>query len=132
MNFEQFWNMVDGHSSPVIRRNLQEHGAQLLQGLLLETFKHESVDIGIYLDPDNAKALLTYDPWNSDKQLSLRLDKNGKFDLYFECYEEDDYQSAIYELTDDDVLMIPDGLKSLMTKVVMTENPLGANRNTLQ
>lgn len=132
MNFEQFWSIVNSHSSPVIRKNLQEHGAQLLQALLLETFKHESVDIGIYLDPDNPKALLTYDPWNSDKQLSLRLDKNGKFDLYFECHEEDDYQSAIYELTNDDVLMIPQGLKALMEKVVRTEQPLGANRHTLQ
>jgi hypothetical protein len=86
----------------------------------------------VFLDPKNPVALLTHDQWNSDKQLSLRLDCKGKFDLYFNCYEEDDYQTAVYELTEEDVLQIPHGLRQLMAKVVKTKKPIKVHKNTLQ
>lgn len=132
MNFEEFWENVNQYSSPLIRENFSQHAVKLLQGLLLESFKHDSIDIGVLLDPKNPLALLTHDQWNSNKQLSLRLDKKGKFDLYFNCYEEDDYQSAIYNLTEVDVRMIPDGLKKIMAIVVKTKKPVGAHKNMIE
>lgn len=132
MTFEEFWDNINSYTSPTIRKNFSQHAVKLLQALLLETFKHESVDIGIYLDHKNPLALLTYDQWNSDKLLSLRLDRKGKFDLYLECYEEDDYQSVVYELNQEEIVMIPEGLKQLMAKVVKTKKPICAHKNTLQ
>lgn len=61
---------------------------QLLQALLLDTFKWDSVDIGVSIDGKKAYSMVTHDQWNSDKQLSLCLHPGGKFDLYFESYEK--------------------------------------------
>jgi hypothetical protein len=132
MDFEKFWENVNAYTSPMIRKNFSEHAVTLLQGLLMETFKYDNVDISLFLDPKNPIALLTYDQWNSDKQLSLRLHRDGKFDLYFECYEEDDYQSVIYELPEQDKTMIPDGLRQLMTEVIKTQHPVSVHKNTLE
>lgn len=132
MNFEEFWDNVNAYTSPAIRKHFSDHAVKLLQALLLETFKWDSVDIGVCLDGKKTYSMITHDQWNSDKQLSLRLHPGGRFDLYFECYEEDDYASAVYELTDQDALLIPERLKKLMEKARKTRKPIGANKNTLQ
>lgn len=132
MDFAAFWNNVNAHTSPSIRKHFSQHAVKLLQALLLEIFKWDSVDIGIGLGGKKTCAMITHDPSNSDKQLSLRLHPDGCFDLYFECYEEDDYGTAVYELTKQDTLLIPDGLKKLMEKAMKTQLPLAVTKNTLQ
>lgn len=62
----------------------------LLQALMKQIFRWVRIDIGLVEIENKTLALITHDPWSSDKWLSLRLHVDESFDLYFECYDEDD------------------------------------------
>lgn len=131
MTFETFWESINQHNSKYIRKYFKQYAINLLQALLADSINYEKISIGVTESKINKWALLTHDPWNSDKQLSLRLNKKGVFELYFNCYEEDDYQNATYVLEGDDLDLIPDGLKVIMKKAMLTQKPISIERNTL-
>ena len=131
MNFEEFWDGVDSYTSPAIRKNLSSVAVPLLQGLLLELFKWDSVEVVFCIDGKKTYSQVSYDTLNTDKQLSLRFHAGGKFDLYFECYEEEGYASSVYELTRQDVLLVSQGLQKLLEKARKTRKSIGAYKNSL-
>ena len=131
MDFDDFWDRVNGLTSPAIKERFAVLAVPLLQALMKEMFRWETIDIGLFENGNKTLALITHDPWNSDKRLSLRLHADESFDLYFECYEEDDYQTAVYRLTEADTLLIPPGLKVLMRKAIKTNRTIAVDKNTL-
>lgn len=66
MTFEDFWNVIDLGSAPTIRKQFAKYAKQLLQGLLAEIFKNDTVEIGVSYSGRKICATLTYDHLNSD------------------------------------------------------------------
>ncbi len=102
--------------------------------LLLEHFmEQEELSIGHGFHKDESRAIVTYDWYDSDKEFSFRLNKTGKYSLYYNYWDDEGLLTELnYFLTDDETQGVPEGLRNLMSEVVTTGASIKASKKNLR
>ncbi|MBW8330382.1 MAG: hypothetical protein K0M40_00060 [Prolixibacteraceae bacterium] len=115
--FEQLWQSITPELIPQLDENFEEYAIKLTEFLILSLFESEYFEIGIL--NDNEASMISYDIYNSDKQLTLyyMANETWKIELHLEDYDgnERDYSS---KLEADETQVIPVGLKNLMKETL--------------
>ena len=115
--FEQLWQSITPELIPQLDENFEEYAIKLTEFLILSLLESEYFEIGIL--NDNEASMVTYDIYNSDKQLTLyyRANETWKIELHLEDDDgnERDYNSI---LEADETQVIPIGLRHLMKETL--------------
>lgn len=104
---------------------LQKNTTEILETLLKQVLSETHVDVSFdYFKNDNWSSV-TYNNYEEDVEISVRLHNNNTYDLHIGFYDdEDEFQELIQVLNEAQIANIPVGLKKVMMKVVMDEDGL--------
>ncbi len=124
------WNAIDNLWDSISWANIEyfdekfdKVAHRLLEILMNKLFLDEEVSIGTFQETKNGKkksgAIVTYDQYdNVDKQLNLKLSESLNFEIELLIYDYNNELNPekIYTkiLSDEELLLIPNGLINLM------------------
>lgn len=109
------------YTQEYIKNNATELLETLLKQVLSETHVNVSFD---FFKNDNWSAV-TFNNYEEDIEISVRLHNNKTYDLHIGFYDNDDeFQELTQVLNEDQIESIPIGLKKVMMKVVIDEDGL--------
>lgn len=93
---------------------------------ILNTVLNEShVDVRFDFFEKDQWAFIGFNDYDADKEFAIRLHNNGKYDVVVGRYDdEDEFHESVQPLTEKEIVLIPDGLRKVMTKVVSSEDGL--------
>ena len=113
---------------------VKNHAGELIEKLLTVVMSKEAVEIRFEFEDGNNEqwSVISMHIYEEDKEISLRLHANNRFDLYFGYYDdEDEFFEIIQPLTPEEKEMIPKGLRKAMEKVLTNEEGLRLPGNFL-
>lgn len=119
---DQMWDLIDRNSTEYLDNHFIDIAPKLIQFLIISLLTDKDFEIGIfYVQEKKGGAFISYDIYNTDKQLTLRVTTKWIFILQLSVYDWDDNEK-IYRnhLTEDEIKYIPIGLQNLMKEVVNT------------
>lgn len=123
----EMWETIDCTSIDDV--NFNQKAPKLLEFLIVSVLNEENISIGTYGDEYSS---ITYNHFNTDKMLTLTLDKNSAFELELTLYDYD-YEEIKYpfKLANQDLKIIPEGLVDLMRQVMETMEPMTIKTKSL-
>jgi hypothetical protein len=111
---------------------IKNHSGEMIKNLLKEIAGKDAVDIRFEFENNEQWAIVSTHNYEEDKEISLRLHNNNRYELYFGYYNDDDEFFEITQpLTSEEKNMIPKGLHRLMAKVVTDEKGMRLPGNLL-
>jgi hypothetical protein len=111
---------------------VRDHSAELIEKLVTWVVSQDPVEIRYdFADPDQW-AIITMYEYEEDKEVSIRLHTDDKYDLYFGYYDdEDEFFDIVHPFTDEEKKILPEGLKKLMKHVLDQEEGMRVPGNFL-
>ncbi len=107
---------------------VQNHSAEMIEKLATWVLNETSVDIRFDCLDEDQWSIVTMYQYEEDKELSLRLHLNNRYDLYFGYYDDDDeFFEIVHELTEEEKMIIPEVLRKLMKRVLDDEKDICIN-----
>jgi hypothetical protein len=104
---------------------VKNHAGKMVEKLLTEVASQDAIDIRFEFEDNEQWSIVTIHIYEEDKQISLRLHSNDRFDLYFGYYDdEDEFHEITKTLTDEEKKIIPKALQKVMGKVLTDEEGL--------
>lgn len=104
---------------------VKENGNDLIASLVTWATGDAKVEIRFEDDDDDQWSVFTLYDFDGDKELSLRLHANDRFELHVGFYDDDDeFIEAVAPLSDAQKTMLPEKLKKVMKKVLDDEKGL--------
>jgi hypothetical protein len=101
---------------------VQNHSGELIEKLVTFVISKENFEILFNFEDDDQWSIISMHQYEEDLEISLRLHTGGIYDLYVGYYDDDDeFFELTHILTEDEIAIIPDGLKKVMKKVVEDE-----------
>jgi hypothetical protein len=121
---DEIWESVN--NSDDFKNNFENQAPKLVELLILSLLENLPINIGLFFDGNDDGASIAYDIYNTDKILELRLKRDLTFELFvaLENDEEGCLDFYRYCLTDDEVNIIPLGLRNLMEEVMKSEKEM--------
>ncbi len=112
---------------------VQNHAPDMIERLITTVTEAGPVDIHHDFSDDDQWAIISMHIYEEDKEISLRLHLNDKYDLYFGYYDdEDEFFEIIHVLTEEEKKGIPAGLQKLMKRVLDTEEGIRVPANLIR
>jgi hypothetical protein len=118
------------------RMNFEElvknSSGEMIEKLLTDVLGKDAVEVRFEFEDNDQWSVITMHIYEEDKEISIRLHANDRYDLYFGYYDdEDEFHEIIKELSPEEKLMIPKGLQKVMTKVLSDEQGMRLPGNFL-
>jgi hypoxanthine phosphoribosyltransferase len=104
---------------------LQKNSIEILETLLNQVLTETHVDVSFDYFKNDSWSSVTYNNYEEDIEISVRLHNNKTYDLHIGFYDkEDEFQELNHILNEEQIVSIPLGLKKVMMKVVLDEEGL--------
>ena len=111
---------------------VKNHAGEIIEKLLAEVISKDVVEIRFEFEENEQWSVISMHIYSEDKEISLRLHSNDRYDLYFGYYDdEDEFHEIIQPLTPEEKKIIPKGLQKVMTKVLTDEQGMRLAGNFL-
>ena len=120
-------------SVPIDNIGFKKIDSLLLEVLITSVLSEEEIDIGTF-EHNNSQygSIISYDIYNVDRQLNLKLDQSLNFELELIFYDSDDEEKSFICKLDEEMLkMIPEGLKNIMNDVMHSNKERTINPKSL-
>ena len=114
--FEQLWQSITPELIPQLDENFEEYAIKLTEFLILSVLESEYFEIGIL--NDNESSMISYDIYNSDKQLTLYYMANETWQIELHLEDDDNERDFNSILNADEIQVIPIGLRYLMKETL--------------
>lgn len=113
------WDSIGYDSIDYLNDNFKSIAPQLLEFLIISLLNEDELDIGIFSEKSQKGAIVSFDIYDSDKELNLKLLPKGIFELELMIYDsEGTLKTYKYTLDSLEIKMIPEGLINLMKEVL--------------
>lgn len=111
---------------------IKNHSGEMIERLVTEVVSRDPVEVRFeFLDNDQWSVISTHN-YEEDKEISLRLHANNRYELYFGYYDDDDeFFEILQALTPKEIDIIPKKLQKVMAKVLADERGMRLPGNFL-
>ena len=111
---------------------IKNHSAEMIEKLVTEVVSKDTVEVRFEFDGNEQWAVISMHNYEEDKEISLRLHHNNRFELYFGYYDdEDEFFEILQNLIPEEINIIPKGLQKVMSKVLTDERGMRLPGNFL-
>ena len=111
---------------------VKNHAGELIEKLVTEVLNKPAVDIRFEFVDNEQWSVISMHIYQEDKEISLRLHPNDRYELNFGYYDdEDEFFEISQTLTPEEKKILPKGLQKLMEKVLADEQGMRLPGNFL-
>ena len=111
---------------------VKNHSGEMIEKLLTEVMSKDTTEIRFEFRDNEQWSVVTMHIYEEDKEISLRLHAEDRYELYFGYYDEDDeFYEITQPLTPEEKDSIPTRLQKIMKKVLSDEQGLRVPGNLL-
>jgi hypothetical protein len=111
---------------------VKNHSDELIEKLVTEVISKDTVDIRFEFEDEDQWSVISMHIYEEDKEISLRLHANDRYDLCFGYYDDkDDFFEIIQPLTPEEKNILPKKLQKVMEKVLTGEQGMRIPCNLL-
>lgn len=101
---------------------VKNHSADMISKLVAWVLSQDKAEIRFDFADDDQWAIISMHIYEEDKEISLRLHFNDRYDLYFGYYDdEDEFFEIIQPLTEEEKKILPEALRKMMKHVLDKE-----------
>jgi len=121
-NLNKVWDEINESSVDYLKSEFKNIAPKLIEFLVVSLLNQEEIDFGTYWDGKKEGAIVSYDIYNTNKQLTLKMDSKFKLELELMIYDFDGEENIFtYPINEDDLKIIPQGLVNIIIEVVKTK-----------
>jgi hypothetical protein len=111
---------------------VNNHAGEMIEKLVTEVISKEAAEVRFEFEDNEQWSVITMHIYEEDKEISLRLHANDRYELFFGYYDdEDEFHEIIHPLTAEEKKIIPKGLQKVMGKVLDDEQGMRLPGNFL-
>ena len=111
---------------------VKNHAGKMIERLVTDVVTKNPVEIRFDFEDDDQWSVISMHIYEEDKEISIRLHANNRYELHFGYYDDDDEFFEITKtLTEDERDMIPKRLQKVMEKVLADEKGMRMPGNFL-
>jgi len=111
---------------------VKNHAGEIIEKLVTDVVSKDSVEIRFEFEDNDQWSVISMFIYEEDKEISLRLHANERYEIYFGYYDDEDEFFEIDQLlTAEDINIIPKKLQKVMTKVLADERGMRLPGNFL-
>ena len=111
---------------------VKNHAGDLVEKLVTDVLTKEAVEVRFEFEDNDQWAVISMHIYEEDKEISLRLHANNKYQLHFGYYDDEDEFFEIDQLlTPEETDIIPKKLQKVMIKVLADERGMRLPGNFL-
>ena len=111
---------------------VKNHAGDLIEKLVTDVVSKDFVEVRFEFEDNEQWSVISMHIYEEDKEISLRLHANDRYDLYFGYYDdEDEFFEIIQPLTEEEKKIVPKGLRKVMEKVLDDEKGMRLPGNFL-
>lgn len=115
---EEIWEQINERSIEKLDIDYGNIALKLTEFLIHSVLCDDQIDIGTFIGKSKG-ACITFDVYNSEKILTLKLHTNFKWTIELQLRDNDDnLKEYIHLLTGNELKVIPEGLVELMKETV--------------
>jgi hypothetical protein len=111
---------------------VRNHAGEMVEKLVTDVISKEAVEVRFEFEENDQWSIISMHIYEEDKEISLRLRTNDRYELYFGYYdEEDEFFEITQPLIPEEIMIIPKGLQKVMAKVLADEQGMRLPGNFL-
>lgn len=111
---------------------VKNHAGDLVEKLVTDVLSKDAIEVRFEFEDDDQWAVISMHIYEEDKEISLRLHADNKYQLHFGYYDDEDEFFEIDQLlTAEEINIIPKKLQKVMTKVLADERGMRLPGNFL-
>jgi hypothetical protein len=111
---------------------VKNHAGEMIEKLVTEVISKDAAEVRFEFEDNEQWSVITMHIYEEDKEISLRLHSNERYELYFGYYDdEDEFHEIIHLLSPEEKKIIPKGLQKVMGKVLSDEQGMRLPGNFL-
>jgi hypothetical protein len=111
---------------------VKNHAGEMVEKLVTDVISKDAAEVRFEFEDDDQWSIISMHIYEEDKEISLRLHANDRYELYFGYYDdEDEFFEITQALTTDEIKIIPKGLQKVMGKVLADERGMRLPGNFL-
>jgi hypothetical protein len=111
---------------------VKNHAGEMIEKLVTDVLSKDVVEVRFEFEDNEQWSVISMHIYEEDKEISLRLHANDRYELYFGYYDdEDEFFEIIQPLTSEEIKVIPKRLQKVMEKVLSNEEGLRLPGNFL-
>jgi len=111
---------------------VKNHAGEMIEKLVTEVISKDAAEVRFEFEDNEQWSVITMHIYEEDKEISLRLHSNERYELYFGYYDdEDEFHEIIHLLNPEEKKIIPKGLQKVMGKVLSDEQGMRLPGNFL-
>lgn len=111
---------------------LKNHAGEMVEKLVTEVINKDVVEVHFEFEDNEQWSVISMHIYEEDKEISLRLHANDRYELCFGYYDdEDEFFEITQPLTPEEIKIIPKGLQKVMGKVLADEQGMRLPGNFL-
>jgi hypothetical protein len=111
---------------------VQKHAGELVEQLVIDVVAKQAVEVRFEFEDDDQWSVISMHNYDEDKEISLRLCANDRYELFLGYYDaKDEFIELTQLLTPEERKIIPKGLQKVMSKVLADERGMRLPGNLL-
>ncbi len=111
---------------------VKNHAGEMTERLVADVITKEAAEIRFEFEENDQWSIISMFIYEEDKEISLRLHANNRYEIYFGYYDDqDEFFEITQNLTPEEIKVIPKGLQKLMNKVLADEQGMRLPGNFL-
>jgi hypothetical protein len=111
---------------------VKNHAGEMIEKLVTDVISKDAVEIRFEFEDNDQWSVISMHIYEEDKEISLRVHANDRYELFFGYYdEEDEFFEIVQPLTEEEKKVIPNGLRKVMAKVLADEQGMRLPGNFL-
>jgi hypothetical protein len=111
---------------------VKNHAGEMIEKLVTDVISKDAVEVRFEFEDNDQWSVISMHIYEEDKEISLRVHANDRYELFFGYYdEEDEFFEIIQPLTEEEKKVIPNGLRKVMAKVLADEQGMRLPGNFL-
>ena len=104
----------------------------MIEKLVTDVITKDAVEVRFEFEDNDQWSVISMHIYEEDKEISLRVHANDRYELFFGYYDEDDeFFEIVQPLTEEEKKVIPNGLRKVMAKVLADEQGMRLPGNFL-
>jgi hypothetical protein len=111
---------------------VKNHAGEMIEKLVTDVISKDAVEVRFEFEDNDQWSVISMHIYEEDKEISLRVHANDRYELFFGYYDEDDeFFEIIQPLSEEEKKVIPNGLRKVMAKVLADEQGMRLPGNFL-
>jgi hypothetical protein len=111
---------------------VKNHAGEMIEKLVTDVISKDAVEVRFEFEDNDQWSVISMHIYEEDKEISLRVHANDRYELFFGYYdEEDEFFEIVQPLTEEEKKVIPNGLRKVMAKVLADEQGMRLPGNFL-